>query len=35
MVLAKLLQQPMVRRQPQLRAMLLRHPNTPSDAKRG
>jgi hypothetical protein len=34
-VLAKLLQQPMVRRQPQLRALLLRHPNVPSEAKRG
>lgn len=35
MVLARLLQQPMVRRQPQLRAMILRHPNVPSEAKRG
>lgn len=34
-VLAKLLHQPMVRRQPQLRALLLRHPNVPSEAKRG
>ena len=33
-LLAKLLKQPTVRRQPQLRTMLLRHPNMPSDMKR-
>ncbi len=34
-LLAKLLQNPVVRRQPQLRTLLLKHPNLPSDAKRG
>lgn len=33
-VLAHLLKQPMVKRQPHLRAMILQHPNVPSDAKR-
>ena len=33
-LLAKLLKQPTVRRLPQLRTMLLRHPNMPSDMKR-
>jgi hypothetical protein len=33
-LLAKLIQQPTVRRQPQLRAILLRHPNMPAEVKR-
>lgn len=35
MLLAALLRQPMVRRSPELKLMILRHPNTPADAKRG
>lgn len=33
-LLGHLLRQPLVKRQPQLRNLLLQHPNTPSDAKR-
>ena len=33
-LIAHLLRQPLVKRQPHLRNMLLQHPNTPSDAKR-
>jgi hypothetical protein len=33
-ILARLVQQPLVRRQPQLRTLLLRHPNMPSEIKR-
>ena len=34
MILAHLLKQPLVKRQPHLRNMLLQHPNAPSDVKR-
>jgi hypothetical protein len=33
-LLACLLRQPLVKRQPHLKNLLLQHPNTPSDAKR-
>jgi hypothetical protein len=34
-LIAHLLRQEAVRRQPQLRTLLARHPNAPADAKRG
>ncbi|EPX54996.1 hypothetical protein D187_009735 [Cystobacter fuscus DSM 2262] len=34
-LIAHLLRQEAVRRQPQLRTLLTRHPNAPADAKRG